>query len=81
MTIFIGTIGAGIILILFLLNQTGRVKTGALSYDLWNFLGASLLVAYSLALQAYPFAVLNAVWALFSLRDVYISVSGRKSHQ
>jgi hypothetical protein len=71
-----GTAGAGIILVFFLLNQTGKVKTKALSYDVWNFLGASLLVAYSLALRAYPFAVLNGVWALFSLRDILQDVAG-----
>ncbi|KKW11240.1 MAG: hypothetical protein UY50_C0018G0008 [Parcubacteria group bacterium GW2011_GWA2_49_9] len=74
----IGTAGATIILILFLLNQTGRIKAGALSYDAWNFLGASLLVAYSLALRAYPFAVLNAVWALFSFKDALNDVLSRK---
>ena len=76
-TTAIGIAGAGIILVFFLLNQAGRVKTGALSYDVWNFLGASLLVAYSLALRAYPFAVLNGVWALFSLRDIFADVMKR----
>ena len=67
----IGAVGAGIILILFLLNQTNRLKNDTVLYDGGNFFGAALLVAYSLLLDAYPFAVLNAVWALFSLRDVF----------
>ena len=66
----IGILGAGIILVLFLLNQSERIQTDSLLYDSGNFLGSSLLVAYSLSLSAYPFAVLNAVWALFSLRDM-----------
>ena len=50
------------------------METKALSYDIWNFLGAGLLVAYSLALRAHPFAVLNGVWALFSLKDIFKDV-------
>ena len=76
-TTFVGTLGAGIILVLFLLNQTNKLKNNSVVYDAGNFLGAALLVVYSLMLKAYPFAVLNGVWALFSLKDVYKDLSKR----
>jgi hypothetical protein len=38
-------------------------------YDVLNLIGSSLLLAYALDGRAWPFVVLNAVWALYSLRD------------
>ena len=73
----IGTIGAGVILVLFLLNQSNKLKNNTVLYDVGNFLGVALLVVYSLMLKAYPFAVLNAVWALFSLKDVFKDLNKR----
>lgn len=66
----IGTIGAGIILILFILNQTNKLKNDNLYYDLLNFIGSLLLIIYASMLYSWPFVVLNFIWAIFSLKDV-----------
>lgn len=66
----IGIIGMCLILIGFLLNQTGTLNQEMLSYDLINLIGSILLVAYAINGNAWPFVILNAVWALYSLKDV-----------
>ncbi|HNU95860.1 MAG TPA: hypothetical protein PKH95_00435 [Candidatus Magasanikbacteria bacterium] len=74
MVTFIGIIGAGLVLLAFIMNQTKKWKNTDLIYDFVNFLGALLLVIYGLLLKGYPFVVLNTVWALVSLRDVLIDL-------
>lgn len=68
-TTLIGILGAGLVLLAFVLNQLHKWRDDELRYDLVNFLGGTLLVIYAILLKAYPFAVLNGVWALISLRD------------
>jgi uncharacterized membrane protein len=74
MTTIIGTTGALIILVSFLLNQRNILKKESLCYDFMNFFGSLLLVIYAYLLESYPFIVLNAVWGLFSLFDCYIDL-------
>lgn len=69
-TISIGIFGATLLLLAFVCNQLHFWKDEYLIYDLCNFFGGSLMVWYALLLGAYPFAVLNAVWAIVSFRDV-----------
>ncbi len=66
----IGAIGAGIILTFFILNETHKISADSMWYDLGNFLGSSLLVLYAYLLGSIPFLILNAVWAVFSLKEV-----------
>lgn len=70
MITLIGTTGAALILILFLLNQFNKIKNNNFWYDFGNFVGSTLLVVYAYLLSSYPFLVLNLIWALFSLKDV-----------
>jgi uncharacterized membrane protein YidH (DUF202 family) len=70
----IGIIGAGLVLLAFIMNQTKKWKNDSLVYDLVNFLGAGILIIYGLMIKGYPFVILNSVWALFSLRDVIIDL-------
>lgn len=74
MTLFIGTVGATIILILFILNQLNKIEIGNFFYDFGNLIGGLLLVYYSILISSIPFLVINAVWALFSAKDVLSSV-------
>jgi lipid-A-disaccharide synthase-like uncharacterized protein len=69
-TTLIGTTGASIILIAFFLNQIKRLNTEDISYDVANFMGGLLLLIYAILLKSTPFAVLNGVWTLISLRDI-----------
>lgn len=70
MTNIIGIIGAGLLLVSFMLNQLHKLSRDSTVYDLINFLGALLLVIYALDIGSYPFAILNGVWTLVSLRDI-----------
>jgi len=72
MITILGIIGALIILIAFVLNETNRWKNDGWQYDAVNFLGSSLLVIYAILLHSIPFFILNAVWAAVSLRDLIL---------
>ena len=77
-TTLIGILGAGLVLIAFILNQLHRWRDDELRYDLVNFVGGTLLVIYALLLAAYPFVVLNGIWALVSLRDTVRDLQRKK---
>ena len=70
----IGILGAGIVLLCFILNQSHVWKDTDLKYDLLNFIGSGLLVVYGLMIHGYPFVVLNSVWAIVSLRDIILDI-------
>ncbi len=70
MTIIFGILGASLILLAFLLEQTNVWKNDDLIYDFVNFVGSGLLVVYGVLISGWPFVVLNSIWALFSLKDV-----------
>ena len=80
MILAIGIAGATIVLIAFVLNQTGVWKTSDLTYDLVNFVGGGLLVWYAILIGSWPFAILNGVWTAVALRDVLVTLS-KKSQQ
>ncbi|MBI4992441.1 MAG: hypothetical protein HZB99_04455 [Candidatus Harrisonbacteria bacterium] len=69
--LLVGTTGAIFILIAFIFNQTHRWKDDDVIYDLFNLIGGLLLVTYAFLLKTYPFLILNSVWALVSLMDVF----------
>jgi len=66
----IGVVGAFFILIAFIGNELGRLKTTSLWYDGLNVLGSGLLMYYSVLLASWPFIILNIVWLVFSLKDI-----------
>lgn len=70
MTTIIGIIGAGIVLVAFVLNQTNVWKNDNVRYDILNLVGSFLLVLYAVLLESIPFFILNLVWGLVSLMDV-----------
>ncbi len=75
---FLGMGIAGMICILagFLLIQTHKVTADSLLYDVLNFVGSALLVIYGLAGKAWPFVILNGVFALYSLYDIVKDLQG-----
>lgn len=77
MTTLIGTAGATIVLLFFLLNQFNKIKNDNVWYDAGNFVGSLLLVVYAYLLSSVPFLILNAIWAAVSLKDA-IADLGRK---
>ena len=74
----IGSIGALLILVGFVMNQTHKWKDTSLKYDLINFLGGILLVLYAYLFKSYPFLVLNFVWMVVSLKDVFNDIKTKK---
>ena len=82
-TIIIGSLGALLILIAFIMNQLHKWQEDYLIYDLVNLIGSLLLVIYAIILTSYPFLILNLVWLGLSLRDVVVDLkktSSRKKH-
>lgn len=66
----LGTIGAFLILLAFILQQRHVWEAEDLKYDGVNLIGGLCLVIYAVMLKSYPFLILNGVWAIISLRDV-----------
>ncbi len=77
-TTLIGVIGAGLLLIAFVLNEFKKLSTESLAYDALNLVGASFLVWYAILLQSIPFLVLEGIWALVSLRDVFLDLARKR---
>lgn len=78
----IGISGASIILIAFVMNQTKKWRDDFLVYDAFNFVGSVLLIIYAIVLKSYPFIILNSVWAIISLRDVFVDLKRKNfKHQ
>lgn len=73
-----GVAGATIILVAFMLNQLNIWRNDTFSYDLANFIGSSILIYYAVLLDSLPFIILNSVWALFSLKDVFTYLTSFK---
>ncbi len=74
MELLIGIIGMCFLLIAFLLNQIGKWDVDDLQYDLFNALGSILLLIYAYMLNSIPFIIVNLVWALFSVKDVFLDL-------
>ena len=72
MTLIIGVLGATIILVLFIVEQSHKISNDSLFYDVGNFVGSVLLVVYAYLLSSVPFFILNLVWAAFSLKDIFV---------
>jgi hypothetical protein len=61
--------GVGVLLILaaFALLQVGRLNSDSKVYLMLNFVGSCLAAIGSWLIRAYPFVVLEGVWAVVSL--------------
>lgn len=70
--LWIGVAGSTILLAFFVANQLGKLTAKSWIYDAGNFTGAALLLAYAVSISAWPFAVLNGVWALVAVRDLAV---------
>lgn len=77
--LLLGTAGAACILSGFLLVQRHAWSPDSLRYDVLNLIGSSLLLVYGWIGEAWPFVVLNGVWAAYSLRDIAVDLGGTRS--
>ena len=74
--LILGILGMALILLAFFMTQTHRWSADSLTYDAVNFVGSAFLVIYAIPPRAWPFIVLNGVWALVSLKDIFSDVRG-----
>lgn len=63
----IGTIGVGIVLIAYFLNNFSLIKRNGSLYFVLNILGASIACYASILIHYIPFIVLEGTWALLSV--------------
>ncbi len=63
----IGTIGVGIILIAYFLNNFSLIKTNGKFYFVLNIVGASIACYTSLLINYIPFVILEGTWAFISV--------------
>ena len=73
-TELIGLAGMFIILFAFIMNQLHKWKDDFLIYDIFNSVGSFFLIIYANFINSYPFLILNFVWFIVSIRDVYLDV-------
>ena len=63
----IGTIGVGIILIAYFLNNFSFIKRNGNLYFVLNIVGASIACYTSVCIDYIPFVILEGTWALISI--------------
>lgn len=64
---WIGFIGVFQILLAYILNVIGKIKSNDLTFILLNFIGASMACVASILMEYIPFIILEGVWAIVSL--------------
>jgi hypothetical protein len=64
---WIGFIGVFQILLAYILNVTGKLKSKDVLFILLNLTGASMACLASILLNYVPFIILEGVWAFVSL--------------
>lgn len=64
---WIGFIGVFQILLAYILNVIGKIKSTNLSFILLNVIGASMACVASILMEYLPFIILEGVWAIVSL--------------
>ncbi len=63
----IGTIGVGIILMAYFLNNFSFIQRNGNFYFILNIIGASIACYASYLIDYIPFVVLEATWAIISI--------------
>lgn len=63
----IGTIGVGIILIAYFLNNFSFIQRNGNLYFILNIIGASIACYTSYLIDYIPFVVLEATWTIISI--------------
>lgn len=66
----ISLVGAALILVPFAALQFGKLHQEGIPYTLSNLLGSSILLYVAIVDNQYGFILLEAVWALVSIRGL-----------
>ena len=68
-----GILGAALVLLGFVGNRIRWWSANDEIYVRINAAGSVILIGYSYWIGSYPFVILNVVWLLFSLKDLFRS--------
>lgn len=63
----LGWIGSLLVIAAYALNSYQKIKTDSLAFQTLNLTGAMLLIINSSFKQAYPFTLINSVWAIIAM--------------
>ncbi len=77
--LLIGTIGAGLLLLGFILNLARLITEKSLTYLLMNLIGASLATWYAWVTETWPFVALECVWAAAALTRLVLKTGHKKA--
>lgn len=64
---WIGFIGVFQILLAYILNVVGKIKSNDLTFILLNLIGASMACFASILMEYIPFIILEGVWTIVSI--------------
>lgn len=70
----IGTIGVGIVLIAYFLNNFSIIERNGNLYFILNIIGASIACYASILINYIPFIVLEGSWVLLSVISLISSI-------
>lgn len=70
-----GIIGMCFVFVGFFMIQTHRWTPDNTAYDVINVIGSGMLMYYAFVGGAWPFFILNAVFGLFSLKEVIADIT------
>ncbi|MFK5959668.1 MAG: hypothetical protein QM495_12475 [Lutibacter sp.] len=79
-TDWLGFIGVFLILLAYILAETGKITNKNLIFIVLNLIGASIACLASILLNYMPFIILEGVWAFVSLNSFikYLKLSNAK---
>lgn len=63
----LGVVGAGLVLVAFIIGNYHDIDKRTKADEVLNLSGSLLLLLYAIAGAVWPFVVLNAVWAGWSM--------------
>lgn len=66
-----GAVGMILVLAAYALASSGRIQARSVPFQLMNFGGAVVLVAYSTILSAWVSVALNVVWGFIALGAIW----------
>jgi len=77
----IGLTGMILILFAFLMNQLHKWRDTFFIYDITNAIGSILLIIYSFLINSWPFIILNGVWFIISMRDIFLDIGTKERYR
>jgi hypothetical protein len=74
-----GTLGSGLIILAFFLNQVGRLTATDVRYPVANLIGAVLILLSLLAEWNLPTLVIESFWVAISLYGIWSYFAKRRA--